>query len=55
MKIVQAARSRAPEVVYGEVPGFVLKGAKFLPRLADALIYNVYRKLKNLFPEALQL
>lgn len=49
-RMVDATRRRLPEVVYGEVPGAVLKLAKFAPGFADWATHKVYSRLQSLFP-----
>lgn len=45
LMIVRCVERRPPELIYGEVPGFVLKLSRFFPRLRDWLTHLVYRQV----------
>lgn len=47
-RIVQAVLKETPEVVFGEVPAFLLRLTKFFPRWAD---WAVHRTLTRVHPE----
>ncbi len=53
-RIVRATRRREPEVVFGEVPGPILKLARLAPGFSDWLTHRIYRRYKSFFagPEA---
>lgn len=46
--VVEAARRRSPEVVIGEVPGALLKAARFVPRLTDAAAATIVARFHPL-------
>lgn len=50
LRILRATERRSPEVVYGEVPGSIVKMSKFFPRLGDWMTYTVYKRFEGLFP-----
>jgi len=45
-RIVRACVRRTPEVLYGEMPGAVLKIARFFPRLSDWATYTAIRRYR---------
>ncbi|MBI4386478.1 MAG: SDR family oxidoreductase [Elusimicrobia bacterium] len=43
-KIVQATRRRSPEIIYGDIPGALIKTSHFLPGLTDWAVHAVARR-----------
>lgn len=47
-KIVACCLDRRPELVYGEVPGFLVRLAQFAPRLTDWAVSRIYKSIHPL-------
>jgi hypothetical protein len=43
-KILYAVKKKAPEIIYGEVPGACLHLSKFFPKLSDWAVHTIYSR-----------
>ena len=44
-RIVWAVHNETPEVVFGEVPAFLLRMAKFFPRFTDCAMHRIFTRI----------
>jgi len=47
-RILNCCRKRTREVIYGEVPSFVAKTARFFPAIVDWFFFQIYRRVHPL-------
>jgi len=50
-RIVKCCRNRTREAIYGEIPSFVMKAARFFPAIVDLFFFQVYRRVHPLARE----
>jgi short-subunit dehydrogenase len=43
-KIVRATEHRAPEIIYGEAPGSIIKLARLFPGLMDQIVHSTFKR-----------